>query len=142
MFCRVTGGGNPRWWTQHRNRCQTQREGATAIMNLVSVADATENTWIDSTADSVWGSWGEMMIGAARAGGTGGACVDGFIWTANNSATSYRNWRPGEPNCDGGAGASQGSTKLNNGGWNDITQTGAAKDEAACEWRNENGGAR
>ena len=92
--------------------------------NLVAVSSLAENNWIWN----LWGNNRDLWIGLydpITGDGSGAQHAADFLWSSGDSST-YRNWRPGEPNNGGGGSAeyfayilAQG---LDGGGqWNDWT---------------------
>jgi len=85
--------------------------------NLVTINDLEENNWI-------WDRWGtnrSLWIGlyVPIPGGGGGGHAEDFVWVSG-APSSYRNWRPGEPNGDNYAYIL--AKGLDGGGqWNDVS---------------------
>ena len=82
--------------------------------HLVSINDAAENTFINSTFSSA----GSLWLGLERVG-AGNDLAD-FAWT-DGSASSFRNWANGEPNNYGGD--ENVVHMYTNGTWNDLPGT-------------------
>ena len=92
-------------WTDARDTC------AGYGYTIATVDDASENSWMDSTADTYsTGKWW-MGFNDRTTEGT-------FVWESGSSST-YTNWRSGEPNDSGG---NEDCTQLNrytDQTWND-----------------------
>ncbi len=95
-------------WTEARSYCTARG------YYLATIDDATEDGWIDTTADSY--SNKEWWIGLND------LVTEGTFGWASGSTSTYRNWYAGEPN---DAGSGEDCTELNqwdpsSTGWNDA----------------------
>ena len=84
MFCTTAAS-----WTAGSSTCNAYG------YELLTINDSSENTWVDTTADSYsTQKWWMGFNDRAREGS--------FVW-ASGEAVSYTNWHSGEPNNGGGA---------------------------------------
>ena len=100
MFCTTSQS-----WSNARSTCNSYG------YDLLTIDDATENAWADSTADSY--STSKWWVGLNDISSEGS-----FVWE-DGTAVSYTNWGGGEPNNSGG---NEDCTQLNrysNQTWND-----------------------
>ena len=146
MFCRTTTGTRPQAF--HRRRCQAQTG-----MDLASIGDETENTWLTDTASA---NAATSAFGGAYVGGIQMQGGDAWKWrwagngrlflnSYSQASTAegdgrfgYARWNAGEPNnsgmCQQLYGSGNAAAKYN---WDDVGCT-TDLNESLCEWSAEN----
>ncbi len=100
LFCESASS-----WTSASSTC------ASYGYTLATIDDASENSWMDSTADTY--STGKWWMGFNDR-----ATEGTFVWDSG-SASTYTNWRSGEPNDSGGNEDCAQLNRYTDQTWND-----------------------
>ena len=100
MFCDIAYS-----WTTAETYCDSYD------YHLATIDDASEDRWIDTTADSY--STGKWWFGLNDISSEGS-----FVWS-DGSTSSYTNWKSGEPNNAGGNEDCAQINRYTDGTWND-----------------------
>ena len=148
MFCRITNTATgARTQAVHRRKCQAQTG-----MDLASVGDEAENTWLADTAsaNAATSAFGGAYIGGIqmqggdawkwRWAGNGRIFLNSFSQSSTaegDGRYGYARWNTSEPNNSGMCQQLYGSGNAAKYAWDDVPCT-AELGESLCEWSAEN----
>ncbi len=119
-----TYNGHTYLFSQAGSWYEAQAEARRLGGNLVTINDATEESWLRDTFGSTERLWT----------GLNDATVEGqFTWVSGEAVT-YTNWSPGEPRSSNGAGQDYGTINYTNRQGNSTNHWDDTDSDGASEW--------